>query len=429
MAWRPDPGNKATDAFQQKWEHLFPYAFPPFALINRTLESKQRSAPNNSCNANMADSTVVCHSPPHVNKKSNTSAPLQDTTTGLRGKFAYTNRIRKIKIGGVDGFRQTLAKEGISDEAATHISHCRRKGSLSNYESAWRKWSSCCGERQVDPIRCSINFALDFLANLYNKGYEYRTINSHRSAISAYHMPVVGQPVGKHHRVCSLLTGVFNNKPPKPRYFFIWDVEKVLAYLEKLPSNKDLSDKLMTHKLAMLSVLTSASRCYEVNILNIEFMTRSEDRYTFHFDKLFKSCRYGRPPPSIEFFHFPQNKNLCVVEAIDYYLNLSKSWRTSDKNQLFLSVINPRKEVTSSTISGWINQVLKESGIDTTKFTSHSTRSASSSKAKVMGLALKDILKRGNWSNESTWPRYYHKSIANPSQDYQNTVMQGHALN
>ena len=37
MAWRPDPGSKATDAFQQKWEHLFPYAFPPFALINRTL--------------------------------------------------------------------------------------------------------------------------------------------------------------------------------------------------------------------------------------------------------------------------------------------------------------------------------------------------------------------------------------------------------
>ena len=37
MEWLPDPGIKATYAFQQKWEHLFPYAFPPFALINRTL--------------------------------------------------------------------------------------------------------------------------------------------------------------------------------------------------------------------------------------------------------------------------------------------------------------------------------------------------------------------------------------------------------
>ena len=88
-------------------------------------------------------------------------------------------------------------------------------------------------------------------------------------------------------------------------------------------------------------------------------MTRSEDRYTFHFDKLFKSWRYGIPPQSIEFFHFPQYKNLCVVEAIDYYLNISKSLRTSDKNQLLLSVINHHKEVTSFTISGWIKRVLK----------------------------------------------------------------------
>ena len=107
--------------------------------------------------------------------KSNTSAPLQDTSTGLRGKLASTNRIHKIRIGGVDGFRKTLAKEGISNEPAPLISHCRRKGSLSNYESEWRKWSSWCGERQVDPIRCSINFVLDFIANLYHKGYEYRT--------------------------------------------------------------------------------------------------------------------------------------------------------------------------------------------------------------------------------------------------------------
>ena len=37
MAWRPDPYSQATDALQQKWSHLSPYAFPPFSLVGRVV--------------------------------------------------------------------------------------------------------------------------------------------------------------------------------------------------------------------------------------------------------------------------------------------------------------------------------------------------------------------------------------------------------
>ena len=37
MAWKPDPGSQATDALQQKWSHLYPYAFPPFSLVGRVV--------------------------------------------------------------------------------------------------------------------------------------------------------------------------------------------------------------------------------------------------------------------------------------------------------------------------------------------------------------------------------------------------------
>ena len=37
MAWKPDPGSRATDALQESWKHLFPYAFLPFSLIGRVL--------------------------------------------------------------------------------------------------------------------------------------------------------------------------------------------------------------------------------------------------------------------------------------------------------------------------------------------------------------------------------------------------------
>ena len=42
MSWKPDPLSSATDAFTQNWGNLFPYAFPPFSLIGRTLKKVKK---------------------------------------------------------------------------------------------------------------------------------------------------------------------------------------------------------------------------------------------------------------------------------------------------------------------------------------------------------------------------------------------------
>ena len=58
---------------------------------------------------------------------------------------------------------------------------------------------------------------------LFNYGNEYRTINLHRSAISAFYEYVDALPIGKQSRICSLVSGVLNLRPLKPRYMFVWD--------------------------------------------------------------------------------------------------------------------------------------------------------------------------------------------------------------
>ena len=37
MSWKPDPKAIAVNALQTSWAHKFPYAFPPFKLIGKTL--------------------------------------------------------------------------------------------------------------------------------------------------------------------------------------------------------------------------------------------------------------------------------------------------------------------------------------------------------------------------------------------------------
>ena len=56
-------------------------------------------------------------------------------------------------------------------------------------------------------------------------------------------------------------------------------------------------------------------------------------------------------------------------------------------------------------------QQKKFSGVDTDTFTTHSCRSASTSKAMSSGVALDVILKAGQWSVDSTFYQFYRKDI------------------
>ena len=60
--------------------------------------------------------------------------------------------------------------------------------------------------------------------------------------------------------------------------------------------------------------------------------------------------------------------------------------------------------------------------MDANLFTAHSTRGASTSKAKVKDSSLEDILRRGNWSNKSTWQKHYHKFISNESSQFKKSI-------
>ena len=152
-------------------------------------------------------------------------------------------------------------------------------------------------------------------------------------------------------------------------------------------------------------------------------MVESEDKYVFTFHNLTKSWRKCRPPLSVEFCVYQQNPKLCVVQTIKSYLQVAQAWRNKNgRKQLLLSTLASHQEVKKPTVAGWVKVILGSTGIDINLFTSHSTRAASTSKAKVKGLSLEDIFKRGNWSNKSKWQKHYHKFVSNKSAQFQKSV-------
>ena len=143
---------------------------------------------------------------------------------------------------------------------------------------------------------------VNFLAHLFKEGYQYRSLNSYRSAISSVHERVDGYEVGQHPLVSRVMKGAFNLRPPQPRYETTWDVTKVLNYIESLGSSESLSLRDLSWKLAMLLALTRPSRSADLVKLDLRFRRYSPEGVTFQEAGLAKQSRAGKP--RAEFF-FP----------------------------------------------------------------------------------------------------------------------------
>ena len=78
-----------------------------------------------------------------------------------------------------------------------------------------------------------------------------------------------------------------------------------------------MSDKLLTFKVTMLLALMPASRVSGIHILDTRFLVKTSQKYVSKFRKLHKSWRQGQKPTTLEFVAFSQDKDLCVVSALD----------------------------------------------------------------------------------------------------------------
>lgn len=263
---------------------------------------------------------------------------------------------------------------------------------------------------------------IEFLTELYNMGYSYETLNSARSALSTLCHSLDGFTVGSHPLVTRYMAGVFNLRPTKPRYTDTWDVSKLLCYLKMLPPVNTLSLKMLSYKLATLTVLTQASRSHSISLLTLEGMRKDETSFTLYYNGLLKQSRKGKPNPVVILKKYSPDRRLCVYNVLEEYLLRTKVLRGEEK-RLFISYIKPYKHVVSTTISRWIKSVMKDAGIDVDKYKTHSTRGAVTSKAKFSGVPLSEIMQVAGWATERTFARFYEKPLE-ADNSFQTAVLQ-----
>lgn len=259
-------------------------------------------------------------------------------------------------------------------------------------------------------MQTNANEILIFLTSLFNQGLTYNSINVARSALAAFVMLQGEHAVGSHPLICRFLRGVYTLRPPAPRYEETWDVHIVFAYLRKLTPANSLSLKQLTQKLVMLVALVSAQRSQTLHKLRLDNLYYKDNTAYFRITELIKQSRPGKTGFTVKLDAYLTDRRLCVLTYLKHYIHRTRNLR-GNHQQLFISFKKPHEPVSKDTISRWITNIMKDAGIDTTRFKPHSTRSASTSAADKLGVPVSLILQTAGWSNEQTFRKFYNKPV------------------
>ena len=217
---------------------------------------------------------------------------------------------KKLQAGCMAHFSAKLAKEGFSQKVSDILLSSWRKKTASQYESAWKAWSGWCSEREINRFSTTLENILEFLADLFYKGFKFHTLGVYRSAIFSNHETVDGFVIGKHPMMAKFMKGVFSLRPPEPKYFVTWDVRQVLDFLKTWSPVESLSLKQLTLKLVMLAALITAARSSSVNKINLCFRYFKPHGVLFKVPGITKCAGPKRPLQNLFLASFPPDRRL-----------------------------------------------------------------------------------------------------------------------
>ncbi|XP_074107217.1 uncharacterized protein LOC141532667 [Cotesia typhae] len=378
-SWRRDPEAFAFDALTISWTQWFFYAFPPFSLIARVIKKIRDDR---------AEGILVVPFWPTQNW-------FPASQRLIVGDWVKAS---PVVIEAYAGCRQvvsqTLLRRGTPKEAIDITIASLEDSTLKQYNGTLNLWWQWNQQASEDPFEVLISKTLKFLSERFEQGIGHSALNAARAALSL----ISSIDIANNALVTRFIKGTYKMRPSLPKYHSTWDVDPVLEKLASFFPLDSLSLKDLSNKLIVLLALGTAHRAQTLafKVTNIEIL---ESRIEIRIPDRIKTSRRGVPQPLLKVPFFTEKPELCVAKTLIKYLEVTKKLRI-DTDTLFISFNKPHGPVKSEAISRWIRAALISFGVDK-KFTAHSTRHASTSKAYERGVSVQEIKKVAGWSPTS----------------------------
>ena len=312
-----------------------------------------------------------------------------------------------------DLVRKQLQTENFSNESINLILSASSDRAHTQKAGAIKKWKKFCEEWNVDFHSPDVNHLADFFTHLFNKNeYAVSTLSTIRSGMKTI-LSRDSQEKLSHPRITKLFSSMNRLKPSTPALADdVWDVGKVVKYLEQVyPKYRDIELLQLSEKCATLILISTMCRGQNLTMMDISDtkMRKFPDKFVFILDKATKGYRNATHKfmQKMSICKFPREPKICPYRCLEVYLDRTRRRSTT---QLFVSTQH-FTAASRDTISRWVKTVMARAGIDTQLFKPHSTRAASATKARFLGMPLDMIMEQAGWANPASFYRHYFRKI------------------
>ena len=165
----------------------------PTMVPNRkgTDEGSERRGNDHSGHPTVENPTLVPFPPEHAGGSTN-SITRHSRSDHPFPKLRLPSVGNSAPAGRMEGLRHHFRSKEIPNNAIELLMSSWRSKTFPNYNSAWRKWEGWCKQRSMHPFAADVPSILGFLADQFEEGRQYRSLNCYRSALSSTHLPVEG---------------------------------------------------------------------------------------------------------------------------------------------------------------------------------------------------------------------------------------------
>ena len=328
-----------------------------------------------------------------------------------------------------------LQEQGFSVEVAERIAAPQRSSTRTIYWSKWALFEKWCRENSVDFSTPSVKQISDFFM------YLYQDLNRRPSTIDGYRTAIVDTlgPTAQHiahnadlHR---LLSSFHRDRPKSSRNLPKWNLSVVLNELTKAPFEpmKDSDLKHLTLKTAFLLALASGKRRSEIhawvankvaNLGQWEKVALFPSSDFIAKNQLAREGSQSVSPVTIPALttivdrQFKEDRTLCPVRALRFYLDRTKDLRGS-RSLLFISFKKGHtSDIRPATLSSWLKQTIllcykqaDQQALDLVQVKAHDIRAFAASKAFYGGVSVDQIMQACHWKAHNTFTNFYLKDL------------------
>ena len=208
--------------------------------------------------------------------------------------------------------------------------------------------------------------------------------------------------------MCWLVKEAYERYPPAPKQC-VFGCYLGIHPIQKLGSKQEVDPEATDDEVGCFVVdcnLSEGSNSVE----SVSGWPGSFKPSCIQVKNLLKHNRLGDSLSTIILKLFDECKKLCMVRTLKEYVNGTDILRGEEK-QLLVSFAAPYARISRDTLSRWTLFVLNKAVVDTKKYASHSTRGASTSAAKRLGISVNLIMKQAGWRNADSFAGFYNKDI------------------